>query len=132
MEITLASRTGAFGRRPGSIKRLLDCACEWSFPGPGLGADRRRRPSASLRIRPPDSLLEYVKTRDFAMRKRSLPPRSNGDNEPADPAPCGGEDVGTAPVEVPVSLTAREIGGPKGPEPTRYGDWEHRGRCTDF
>jgi hypothetical protein len=20
----------------------------------------------------------------------------------------------------------------KGPEPTRYGDWEHKGRCTDF
>ncbi|MBI3418571.1 MAG: DUF1674 domain-containing protein [Proteobacteria bacterium] len=25
-----------------------------------------------------------------------------------------------------------EIGGPKGPEPTRYGDWEKDGRCTDF
>ena len=25
-----------------------------------------------------------------------------------------------------------EIGGQKGPEPTRYGDWEGRGRCTDF
>ncbi len=25
-----------------------------------------------------------------------------------------------------------EIGGPKGPEPTRYGDWESRGRCSDF
>jgi hypothetical protein len=26
----------------------------------------------------------------------------------------------------------KEIGGPKGPEPTRYGDWEYKGRCTDF
>ncbi|RCK54128.1 hypothetical protein TH25_02010 [Thalassospira profundimaris] len=26
----------------------------------------------------------------------------------------------------------REIGGPKGPEPTRFGDWEHKGRCIDF
>jgi hypothetical protein len=26
----------------------------------------------------------------------------------------------------------REIGGAKGLEPTRYGDWEHKGRCTDF
>jgi hypothetical protein len=26
----------------------------------------------------------------------------------------------------------KEIGGPKGPEPTRYGDWEVNGRCTDF
>ena len=26
----------------------------------------------------------------------------------------------------------REIGGPGGPEPTRYGDWERGGRCVDF
>ena len=26
----------------------------------------------------------------------------------------------------------REVGGPKGPEPTRYGDWERNGRCSDF
>lgn len=25
-----------------------------------------------------------------------------------------------------------EVGGPKGPEPTRYGDWEKGGRCSDF
>ena len=25
-----------------------------------------------------------------------------------------------------------EIGGPKGLEPTRYGDWERAGRCIDF
>jgi len=25
-----------------------------------------------------------------------------------------------------------ETGGPKGPEPTRFGDWEQKGRCTDF
>jgi hypothetical protein len=25
-----------------------------------------------------------------------------------------------------------EIGGPRGPEPTRYGDWERKGRCVDF
>ena len=26
----------------------------------------------------------------------------------------------------------QEIGGRKGPEPTRYGDWEKDGRCVDF
>ncbi len=26
----------------------------------------------------------------------------------------------------------KEIGGPKGPEPTRYGDWERKGICYDF
>ncbi len=25
-----------------------------------------------------------------------------------------------------------ETGGPKGPEPTRFGDWERGGRCIDF
>jgi len=25
-----------------------------------------------------------------------------------------------------------EIGGPAGPEPTRFGDWERKGRCIDF
>ncbi len=26
----------------------------------------------------------------------------------------------------------REIGGPAGPEPTRYGDWERKGLASDF
>ena len=27
---------------------------------------------------------------------------------------------------------AKETGGPGGPEPTRYGDWERNGICVDF
>lgn len=27
---------------------------------------------------------------------------------------------------------SKETGGPGGPEPTRYGDWERKGRCIDF
>jgi len=30
------------------------------------------------------------------------------------------------------SAPTREIGGRKGPEPARYGDWEKNGRCIDF
>lgn len=26
----------------------------------------------------------------------------------------------------------KEINGPKGPEPTRFGDWERKGRTSDF
>ena len=26
----------------------------------------------------------------------------------------------------------KEVNGPKGPEPTRYGDWERKGIATDF
>jgi hypothetical protein len=38
------------------------------------------------------------------------------------------------PVRVsPVALAnPLERGGPGGPEPTRYGDWERNGRCVDF
>jgi hypothetical protein len=32
----------------------------------------------------------------------------------------------------PAQPAVPEIGGPQGPEPTRYGDWEKGGRCTDF
>ncbi len=31
-----------------------------------------------------------------------------------------------------VQAEAAEYGGPKGKEPTRYGDWEKNGRCIDF
>ncbi|MEC7835029.1 MAG: succinate dehydrogenase assembly factor 4 [Pseudomonadota bacterium] len=30
------------------------------------------------------------------------------------------------------SKKVREVDGPVGPEPTRYGDWERKGRCVDF
>ena len=32
----------------------------------------------------------------------------------------------------PQSKKAVEFGGPKGPEPTRYGDWEKKGIAVDF
>jgi hypothetical protein len=32
----------------------------------------------------------------------------------------------------PPKVTKGETGGPKGPDPTRYGDWERNGRCIDF
>lgn len=49
------------------------------------------------------------------------------DNKPA-------KDTATnEPVKKPEPLKMpKEIGGPTGPEPTRYGDWEKNGRCTDF
>ncbi|HKT19276.1 MAG TPA: DUF1674 domain-containing protein [Stellaceae bacterium] len=47
-------------------------------------------------------------------------PRSQPASRPA-------PDAGKEPDPKP-----REIGGPPGPEPTRHGDWEFNGRCTDF
>ena len=37
-----------------------------------------------------------------------------------------------SPAKPATPKPAPEIGGPKGPEPTRYGDWERAGRCVDF
>ncbi|KAH8871762.1 Succinate dehydrogenase assembly factor 4, mitochondrial [Schistosoma japonicum] len=31
-----------------------------------------------------------------------------------------------------VNPESGEVGGPRGLEPTRYGDWERKGRCIDF
>ena len=42
------------------------------------------------------------------------------EKEPLEPHPGG------------VNPKTGEIGGPRGPEPTRYGDWERKGRVTDF
>lgn len=45
------------------------------------------------------------------------------------------EDAGSAPkppAEGERAGAPKEIGGRKGPEPTRYGDWEKNGRCIDF
>ncbi len=36
------------------------------------------------------------------------------------------------PVPAVTPAAAKEVGGPKGLEPTRYGDWERKGRCIDF
>ncbi len=39
-------------------------------------------------------------------------------------------EAGAAPPAAPPD--DEEIGGPKGPDPTRFGDWERKGRCIDF
>ena len=31
-----------------------------------------------------------------------------------------------------IKVKTKELNGPKGLEPTRYGDWESKGRCYDF
>jgi hypothetical protein len=56
------------------------------------------------------------------------PPSATRSNGVDDRSPAGPEGV-SAPAG---ALGTREIGGPKGLEPTRYGDWERAGRCIDF
>ena len=39
---------------------------------------------------------------------------------------------GEGPPLTKTTKPVKEIGGPKGPEPTRYGDWERKGIISDF
>jgi hypothetical protein len=48
-------------------------------------------------------------------------PREERERRPEPPQP------GRGPVQPP-----GEVDGPPGPEPTRFGDWEKGGRCSDF
>jgi hypothetical protein len=50
--------------------------------------------------------------------------------EPAEPPPQ--EPQAAAAPAASTAQRPPEIGGPQGPEPTRYGDWEKSGRCIDF
>ena len=58
---------------------------------------------------------------------------------PAEPVKSEAAATGTPDVPgdvkrppVPKPMDVEEIGGPPGPEPTRYGDWQFNGKVTDF
>ena len=81
-------------------------------------------------------------TRTFMMTPRAFspmaPPSSEGGESGSEPVGKGEErhpDAEKEPLpEWPdgVNPATGEKGGPKGPEPTRYGDWERKGRVSDF
>jgi hypothetical protein len=65
------------------------------------------------------------------------PSKTFRESRPLAPAPKPRRSDAPLPPVAPDAPAARpsqpdEIGGPTGPEPTRYGDWERNGRCTDF
>ena len=57
-------------------------------------------------------------------------PMNDEDEMPATTGQPDGEVKGNKPLAE--KTPSAEDGGPKGPEPTRYGDWEKKGRCIDF
>ena len=54
------------------------------------------------------------------------------DERPGAPQGVDRASAAGTPRPYPKPPAVHEIGGPQGPEPTRYGDWEKGGRCTDF
>ena len=65
--------------------------------------------------------------------KKDRTPRGRFDEEEFDQAMSTFQEA--EPLErFPNNINPKtgEMGGPRGPEPTRYGDWERKGRATDF
>ena len=56
---------------------------------------------------------------------------ATGESPGESPGESGAPQDATAKPQSQASAP-REVNGPKGPEPTRYGDWEQKGRCSDF
>jgi hypothetical protein len=52
--------------------------------------------------------------------------------KPEKPAAEDAKSAPEKPVAPPQPKKVEEIGGPPGPEPTRYGDWQFNGKVTDF
>jgi hypothetical protein len=69
------------------------------------------------------------KTKDSTYKKT---PKGKFDAEFDDSPKSYTETEPLEPFENNTNPHTGEIGGPKGPEPTRYGDWERKGRCIDF
>ena len=62
-------------------------------------------------------------------------PTSPGERKPLPPAAqraLAEAEARRLAAEANARPAARESGGPKGPEPTRYGDWENKGIASDF
>ena len=64
-------------------------------------------------------MMEQINKNDILDDKDDTMPNS----EPANDGNAVAESISNA---------KQEVGGPKGLEPTRYGDWERAGRCIDF
>jgi hypothetical protein len=63
------------------------------------------------------------------LNQTSNPVKSTGDTV-SDKSPD--DNVSISDESGQKTAPGREIGGVKGPEPTRFGDWEKNGRCIDF
>ena len=71
----------------------------------------------------------YVERVPAGQQTATPKPAENAAAPTPDPAAnaAAGKDTGNTGTGKP-----KELGGPKGPEPTRFGDWERDGRCVDF
>lgn len=89
-----------------------------------------------MRYRDGSSVSGLLADYDVMPSSRQETP-SNVASAPAVPTPeltdaASVSHIAVQPVVDTGSPMPVEIGGREGPEPTRFGDWEKRGRCIDF
>src|SRR5699024_5689675 len=92
------------------LLRALDCT-GWAGNGRMRAMSEKTSKTDSPKVAQHDGGHEHTGT-------------SAGDNAPKQSS--NKQSAGIDPSKV------IEIGGPRGPEPTRYGDWERKGQCIDF
>ena len=88
--------------------------------------DTRTRESSVYILRFSGKLSPVTTQSESQMGNQPLPAPEQG------PMPEQGQKPAGVPLTVSREAGGREIGGREGPEPTRFGDWELRGRCIDF
>ncbi len=79
-------------------------------------------PGQAARAAPPAPTPRPAPSGKPAGKSTGEPPTGN----------TGKPSTGKPPTGKPPTGKPKEIGGPSGPEPTRYGDWERNGICVDF
>lgn len=117
-----------------SLSRLLSSVTNLSTANPALHSTRSELPTRSVS----DSVTRFICSSTQLFRSH----QDNSVKEQVDAAKenLSPDDTLSQEDEVEeeeednghVNKETGEIGGPKGPEPTRYGDWERNGRCYDF
>jgi len=85
----------------------------------------------SLRLADDCSIKAGVSFKEIVVQLSDTSHPKMGSESPASEGinPVGNQ---VARDQVVVAPAPEEYGGPKGPEPTRFGDWERNGRCIDF
>ena len=73
-------------------------------------------------------MTDKEKAGDDVLEERTpAKPEQTTDSDATDGAKAGANRDAREAQSMP-----EEFGGYDGPEPTRYGDWQHRGRVSDF
>ncbi|KAK1324429.1 hypothetical protein QJS10_CPA01g02155 [Acorus calamus] len=113
-----------------NLRRLLPPLTDLSRPKLGLGFGPFRADPNPL-SRSPSIVKRLLGSSPSTDPKPETPKEREGTEEKAETRDADAADEEEEDGEF-VNKETGEVGGPRGLEPTRYGDWEKSGRCYDF